>query len=327
MKSARFRLFAFASVSTLLACGVLAGGCSGSGGNPFSDEDSGSEETDGSKKGDATVADGGGFGSDSGKKDSGEEEDATVDEDSGTPKDSGTTDGSIVMDSGIDSGTTVDAGSDASTTVDAGVDSGTPDAGPVDAGPAAPLVISEVQSRGTGGGNDDFVEIYNPTASDVVLDSAWQINARSAVGTCTSNATATRWTGTGKTIPAHGHFLVANMDYTGSVARDELLGSGIVDASSVMLVHAGTVVDSLCFYFNAATQTSLTSCSTPYVCEGTPVMNTHDNTTAGGSNSNTSLERKPGGSAGNGTDTNDNLADFVATTASNPQRSTSPATP
>ena len=72
-------------------------------------------------------------------------------------------------------------------------------------------------------------------------DSSWKLEVR-------SNATTTyaaRWTGTGRVIPAHGHFLIAGSAYTQQPATDESLSTGITDANSLRLTHSGTVVDVL----------------------------------------------------------------------------------
>jgi hypothetical protein len=205
------------------------------------------------------------------------------------------------------------------------------DSGRCDAGACVPvLLISELQTRGSNGGNDEFVEIYNPTSEAVIFDTSWKVQARSAVGTCTSNAQADRIVGAGQTIPAHKHLLYTNngsSGYDGAVTGDGTYSTGIVDAASVVLLHGATVIDALCFSFDAATQSNLLTCATPYTCEGAPVSNLpHNNTTAGSSNSDQSLDRKPGGASGNGQDTNVNNADF-ASVAANPQNLSKPATP
>jgi len=91
---------------------------------------------------------------------------------------------------------------------------------------------------------------------------------------------------------------------------------GIPDAASVILVQGNNVVDALCFYYDSTTLATLTGCSNPYTCNGTPVMNPHDNTTA--TDTNESLERRPGGSGGNTVDTGDNANDFAVNTTADP---------
>jgi hypothetical protein len=97
---------------------------------------------------------------------------------------------------------------------------------------------------------------------------------------------------------------------------------GITDGSKVTLARSLVEVDSLCFYFDAATMTNLTTCAgaDAFMCEGAPAMNHSTNIDA-------SLERRPGGAAGNGLDTDNNLLDFQMLMPTNPQNLASPPTP
>jgi Lamin Tail Domain len=185
------------------------------------------------------------------------------------------------------------------------------------------LVISEVRSRGAAGASDEIIEIYNPTSAAVVLDATWKVEARSS--TASTYGTA-RWTGNGKSIPAHGHYLLTNTSYTQSPAHDDpTTTTGITDASSIRLVHNATVVDAVCYGFSAATKSALQVAG--YDCEGTPADNLPHNNTSGVGDADVSLQRLPGGALGNCIDTGDNAADFITTTPAAPQSSTSPATP
>jgi cysteine-rich repeat protein len=181
------------------------------------------------------------------------------------------------------------------------------------------LVISEIRSRGPAGAADEFVELYNPTTSPVTLDATWKLEAR-------SNATGSysaRWAGSGKVIPAHGHFLIAGTGYVQSPAADEALTTGVTDATSLRLVHSSATVDAVCYGFDA-TSTAVYTTDATYTCEGTPVSNNPHNNSGSGDGS---VERLPGGSAGNCTDTGVNSADFAVRTVANPQSTQSPATP
>ena len=180
----------------------------------------------------------------------------------------------------------------------------------------AHLVINEIRSRGPGGANDEFIVLYNPTASPVTLDASWKIEARKAVG-----ATYTaRWAGTGKTIPAHGYFLLANSTgYTQSPMADEALTSGVTDTSSVRLAHAGAPVDAVCYYATAAMATVYDG---TFTCEGTPVSNApHSDGGGAGSDVDASIKRRPC------IDTDDNAADFVAQMPATPDNAASPPGP
>jgi methylglyoxal synthase len=192
---------------------------------------------------------------------------------------------------------------------------------------ATNLVISQVQSRGTGGGNDEFIEIYNPTADAITFDATWSItdrNATSGLGSC-STAASTLYTGTGQVIASHKHLLLTTSSYSGSVVGDDMYSANISDAASLVLVHASATVDALCFSYDVTTQLTLTTCTTPYVCEGLPATNPHDNTT--GTDTNASLERKPGGTGGNGIDSNQNSNDFASVAADDPHDLASAAVP
>ncbi len=187
-------------------------------------------------------------------------------------------------------------------------DSATPDGSAI----ATNLVISQVQSRGSANGNDEFIEIYNPTAASITFDATWSITDRNAsnLATCTTAAT-TLYTGTGQVIASHKHLLLTTSSYSGTVPGDDTFSAGISDAASIVLVHSAATVDALCFSYDSTTTTTLTTCSTPYICEGTPATNPHDNTGSGTSATDISLERKPGGAGGNGVDANDNATDFA----------------
>jgi len=182
------------------------------------------------------------------------------------------------------------------------------------------LVISEIRSRGVAGGSDEFVELYNPTNAPVTLDASWTLEARAN----TATAYISRWAGSGKGIPARGHFLLASPGYTQTPAPDEMLSTGITDATSLRLMQSGSLVDAVCYGFDATTKMTFTT-DTTFSCEGTPATNPHDNTT--GTNLDISIERKPGGAGGNCTDTGDNDADFALTTPATPQNNASPPTP
>lgn len=173
------------------------------------------------------------------------------------------------------------------------------------------LVINEVRSRGAQGANDEFIELWNPTASDVVLDATWKIEGRSSSALSYSS----RWAGTGKTIPAHKHFLITGTSYAQMPASDEALLATMTDATSLRLVQSGTTIDAVCFAFDAATTAAFSAAS--YTCEGTPASNLpHDNTSSVKSNVDASIERKPC------EDTNDNASDFAPTTPATPENST-----
>ncbi len=186
------------------------------------------------------------------------------------------------------------------------------------------LVISQILSRGQDGATDEFVELFNPTSEDVALDSTWTLDGRSVSSLTYSN----RWTGYGgDTIPAYGHFLITGTGYSGSVPADDMLGDSITDEESVVLNQNGNAVDAVCYY-TTGDATALIALQTAvlfFTCSGTPVANPHDNETD--TDTDQSLDRRPGGAAGNCTDTDDNASDFVILSPSAPEDSASPPTP
>ena len=192
------------------------------------------------------------------------------------------------------------------------------------------LLISEVQTRGTNGGSDEFFEIYNPNAQPVTFDATWEVWTRNATSSCaTLNK---RLTGANQVIPAHGHLLFTNSGgYDGAVVGDATYTTGFSDSGQIVLLRGGALVDSLCYYFSATTQNNLT-CATPpamwFPCQGAGVSNApHNDTTGGASNTDASMERKPGGAAGNGQSTGDNTTDFDGNVTPSPQNLMSPVTP
>ncbi len=197
-----------------------------------------------------------------------------------------------------------------------------------DASTASGLVISQVQSRGTAAGNDEFVEIYNASSAPITFDASWTVTVRNATGgvaTCAAATPSVLFTGSGQVIGAHKHLLFATSNYADSPAADATFSAGIPDAASPVLLQTGVAVDALCFQYDAATTTTLTTCTVAYVCEGTPVLNPHDNTS--GTNSDAALERKPGGNSGNTVDANDNATDFQSIATADPHDLASAAVP
>ena len=158
-------------------------------------------------------------------------------------------------------------------------------------------------------------------ARAVTLDAGWTLEVRGAA----SSSYRAHWKGTGLQIPAHGHFLIAGAGYAQAPAADASLSSGIPDAASLVLTHAGATVDALCYAYDAATQAAF---DPSFTCAGTPASNLpHDDKSSAASNVDASLVRKPGGAGGNCTDTGDSAADFVTETPAQPESTASPPTP
>lgn len=154
------------------------------------------------------------------------------------------------------------------------------------------VVISEIQVGGATA-TDEFVELYNPTNSDVSL-SGWRLSKKISSGTLSNLVTTIAGN-----IPSHGHFLITHpTGYTGSTTHDAIYSttSSITSDNTVILYDdAGhTVVDKV-------------GMGTAIDFEGTATV-----VPANG----TSIERSSPGQ-----DTDNNLNDFVLKDVSDPHNS------
>ena len=166
------------------------------------------------------------------------------------------------------------------------------------------VVISEFRTRGPDGGDDEFIELYNPTTSAVDI-SGWKINASNSSG-----GTSTRATIPASTILRSGqYYLIANSSSGGysntSVTADLTYGTGISNDGGIALLKPdNTIVD----------QVGMSSGS--FYKEGATLIPLPSDT-------NQSYERKPGGDSGSCQDTNVNVDDFQNIT-SDPQNYSEP---
>jgi len=180
-------------------------------------------------------------------------------------------------------------------------------------GAANHLVISQIQVAGATT-DDEFVELYNPTLSSVSLvglslqyknnqGASWAAQSLGLSGV--------------SAVPARGWVLIARAAYDGAVASDETMVFSLSDAGAqVVLVSNTTPISSSCP--TGATIIDKVSWGSGNCPETGP---------AAAPTANNSILRKPGGTCGNGTDTNSNLADFVTQTPSIPRNHLSPHQP
>src|SRR3989338_1223255 len=109
------------------------------------------------------------------------------------------------------------------------------------------LVISQVQiTGGAGHTTDDFVELYNPTDSDVDLN-GMRLVKRTKTGT--ADTLIKSWT-TSTIIPAHKFYLWANSAYSGiSPVADITTTGSLADDNGLALRNGpndtGTIIDSV----------------------------------------------------------------------------------
>jgi len=171
------------------------------------------------------------------------------------------------------------------------------------------IVISEFRTRGPNGGYDEFIEIFNPTNSQINIGN-WEIWSSYRNGNKDTDPLYTFQDGT--ELQPGQHFLVVNTSesgYSGSVAPDDVYTTGITDEGGFALtLPDDTPVDQVGM-----------SPSTVYK-EGTPLSPLIEDLDI-------SFERGPGGPSGNCTDTDNNAADFqLSPLGPNPQNKNSPLT-
>lgn len=166
------------------------------------------------------------------------------------------------------------------------------------------IVISEVQVAGANSASEEFVEVYNPTSFDVTL-TAWTIEYKSA----TSADIPSSWTKKASlsgTIKAHGYYLAAPKSYI-AASDTEWMSTLAATAGNVRLKDKdGLVIDQLGYGATANAPETKASIAP---------------------STGQSLERLPGRLSelsGNGTDTDDNSADFIVRLDPQPQASSAP---
>ena len=169
--------------------------------------------------------------------------------------------------------------------------------------PVSTLVVSEVQTGGASA-SDEFAEIANAGTSPVDLAGLELVYATSTGSTVTRKAT---WASSTVLEPGR-HLLIANAAGIFAPLADATYSSGFAATGGaiVLRVVGGSPVDAVAW--GDATNSFVEGTAAPAPSAGS------------------SIERLPGGSAGNGTDTNVNAADFVVATPS-PQNLAAPPAP
>lgn len=168
------------------------------------------------------------------------------------------------------------------------------------------IVISEVLGGRKGNNNYEFIELYNPTTAPLDLQglSLWYQLAENQ-----KPVRIARWT-TLSLIPGQGHYLLVRKGEDVGVQSDATFDQGInLSRGAVALRDSkNALIDAVGWGKKAP----------PSFTEKTPA--------AALTNGN-SLERLPGGEAGNGQDTDNNKSDFALTPNPTPQNTGSDLTP
>jgi hypothetical protein len=173
------------------------------------------------------------------------------------------------------------------------------------------IAIGEFRTRGPNGGNDEFVEIYNLSASSVDI-SGWRLNGSNNSGTIGTRATIP----SGTTLGPYQHYLFTNSNasgpYSGPTPGNQTYGVGIADDGGVAILDAaGVIIDQVGMSTGSA------------YLEGTTL-------TPMSANANQSFARRPDtlsqtGGHKNGVDTDNNSADFLFNSStSSPENTGSP---
>lgn len=171
-------------------------------------------------------------------------------------------------------------------------------------GIASHVVISEVQTGSANDAGQEFVELYNPTEADIVLD-GWQLQYKSATGTSWSKKALLSGS-----LPTHGFFLLSSAGHIADA--DGTFASGLSGtAGHVRIVDAGgSPVDTLGWGKSA---------------------NAPEKSPASAPGAGQSVERAPGWllpEGGNGADSDDNSQDFIVRDHPEPQsKSSQPEVP
>lgn len=184
---------------------------------------------------------------------------------------------------------------------------------------ASHVVISEVQIAGSGA-TEDFVELYNPTSTQVDL-SDYRLVKRTSTGSSDGSIVAFQ---SGDVIEPYGFFLWCNNEISESLSCDKNTAATVSNNNSVGLrdgpMDTGTLIDAVTF---GTVENPLG--------EGTsvdPAPDANQSVERKASATSTSVTMGPGGSeetSGNGEDTDNNSADFYLRTTPDSQNSSSSA--
>lgn len=172
---------------------------------------------------------------------------------------------------------------------------------------ATNVVISEFRTTGPGGGNDEFIEVFNPTTT---TRSLFNLKLRKSSG-CGNTLSDLYLFPAIDLLPGQ-RYLVVSQSYSGTNQDFRLpTDMGIADNGGIALTdNANDPID----------QVGMCSATTYKEPDGSGVLSPM---TASDGTNNRSYERKLNGCV----DNNNNSTDFSLTNVSNPQNSSTPVTP
>ncbi|HLB44702.1 MAG TPA: lamin tail domain-containing protein, partial [Candidatus Limnocylindrales bacterium] len=169
--------------------------------------------------------------------------------------------------------------------------------------PSSGLLVAEVVAGGSSA-SDEFVELYNAGSGDLDLGGLELVYVTASGSTVTRKQTWTQLA-----LPAHRHLLLANSAGAWAAAADGLYSGGFASTGGSLVLRdvGGAVIDALSW--GDATNQYVEGSAAPAPPAGA------------------SLERRPGGSAGNSVDSNDNSADTIVETRPVAQGLSAPPAP
>jgi len=174
------------------------------------------------------------------------------------------------------------------------------------------VVISEIQVIGSIS-NDEFVELYNPTGSDIDI-TGWKLRKKVSGGT--ESALVASMSGT---IKAYGFFLIVHPDVSASYQYDNLYSSGsyaIANNNTVILKNDSDIVIDKVGYGDTASDFETQSVIGPGSGESLERKASNTSTLASMTNGESFN--------GNSYDSNNNYNDFILRNIPEPQDSSSP---
>ena len=181
------------------------------------------------------------------------------------------------------------------------------------------IVISEVQLKTTVSSTDEFIELYNPTDSNIDLN-GWRLFKKSRTGSTQVDLVSVI-TGT---IKPHGYFLITSNNYSGTIFADMTY----VSSTSVSISDDNSIT----LFDNLNNVVDVVGLGDSATYEVAPISNPAENK---------SIERKANSTStqismridgldeflGNGEDTDNNSVDFVTRSTPQPQNSASEIEP
>lgn len=169
----------------------------------------------------------------------------------------------------------------------------------------ARIVISEVMTGIQGNNNYEFIELYND-GEEIIDLNGWSLWYR--LSNSEEDLPVIAWQET-TLIPPDGHFLLGRAGEELDLPVDGVFEQALNTSGGGIALREsnGSIADALGW--------------------GTAPANFTEGTGAPAPENGQSLERAPGGAAGNGSDTDNNASDFIISSVPAPQNSGSPLTP